>query len=139
MPRQSAEARAAGAFQAGGAPPPPPKHLSKEAAAVWRDIVASKPLDWFDAGAQILLEAYCESAVHHRALTRKITALRRGRGAELFAEIVGFATWLTFADSDKLAAWCDRHAEYEKSNKGGSWTASDRSDHRAAASELGLS
>lgn len=82
MPRQSAEARAAGAFQAGGAPPPPPKHLSKEAAAVWRDIVASKPLDWFDAGAQILLEAYCESAVHHRALTRKITALRRGRGAE---------------------------------------------------------
>jgi len=62
-----------------------------------------------------------------------------GRGAELFHEIVGFATWLTVADSYKLAAWCDRHAEYEQSGKGATWTASDRSDHRAAASDLGLS
>ena len=61
-----------------------------------------------------------------------------GRGAELFEEIVGFATWLTLGDSHKLANWCDRHAEYEK-DKGATWTASDRSDHRAAASELGLS
>lgn len=62
-----------------------------------------------------------------------------GRGAELFEEIVGFASWLTIADSHKLANWCDRHAEYEQLDKRATWTASDRSDHRAAASALGLS
>lgn len=87
MPRQSAESRAAAAFQAGPAPPEPPKHLSKEAGTVWRAIVASKPTDWFDAGAQILLEAYCESAVHHRAVTAKITRLRRGRGRDNWEDL----------------------------------------------------
>ncbi|HEX3948220.1 MAG TPA: hypothetical protein VHW95_00050 [Steroidobacteraceae bacterium] len=96
MPRQSAESRAAAAFQAGGAPPEP----------------SSRPL--------------------------KPTWLA-SRAAELFEEIAGFATWLTVADSDKLAAWCARHAEYEQSGKGASWPASARSDHRAAASELGIS
>jgi phage terminase small subunit len=87
MPRQSAESRAAAAFQAGGAPPEPPKHLSKEAAVVWREIVSSKPVDWFDPGARILLEAYCEAAVHHRAVTRKITTLRRGRSRDNWEDL----------------------------------------------------
>jgi hypothetical protein len=46
---------------------------------------------------------------------------------------------LTIADSHKLAAWCDRHAEYEQLDKRAKWSASDRREHRAAASELGLS
>lgn len=77
MPRQSAEARAAAAYRAGSAPPPPPKHISREAAVVWREIVASKPPDWFDPGAQILLESFCEETVHARALSKKLNALRK--------------------------------------------------------------
>lgn len=82
MARRTAESLAAATFQAGGAPPAPPKHLSKEAAAVWRVIAASKPADWFDPGAQILLEAYCESAVHHRKLSHKITTVSRSRAGD---------------------------------------------------------
>ena len=72
MPRQSAESRAAASFLAGSAPPPAPKHLSKAAAAIWAGIAASKPADWFDAGAQPLLEQYCVLIVHMRALNRRI-------------------------------------------------------------------
>jgi phage terminase small subunit len=61
-----------------------------------------------------------------------------GRGAELWTEVVGFAFWLSFADSYKLAAWCDRQAEFEKPRKRSKWTASDRREHRSLGSELGL-
>jgi|GEM_PF-4840513 len=77
MARQSAEARSAAGFLAGAAPPPPPKHLSRAAAAVWREIVASKSVDWFDAGSRILLEAYCETAVHARAIAKRLDRLRK--------------------------------------------------------------
>jgi hypothetical protein len=38
--------------------------------------------------------------------------------------------------SYKLAAWCDRQAEFEKNRE--HWTAADRREHRSAGSELGL-
>jgi len=59
-----------------------------------------------------------------------------GRGAELWAEVMAFATWLTPADAYKLAAWCDRQAEFEVSRH--AWTAADRREHRASGSEIGL-
>jgi len=77
MSRQSAESRAAASFLAGSAPPEPPKHLSKEAAAVWRAVAASKPADWFDAGSQLLLETLCDAVVHARAVGRKLHAFRK--------------------------------------------------------------
>jgi hypothetical protein len=75
MTRQSAESRSASAYLAGSAPPPPPKHLSKTVAAVWTDIAASKPPDFFDAGSQPLLEQYCVMIIHGRALNRRIDRL----------------------------------------------------------------
>ena len=72
MPRQSAESRAAAAFRAGAEPPRPPSGLSAAAKAVWVEIVASKPADFFDAGARPLLIAYCEAAVHVAYLARKL-------------------------------------------------------------------
>lgn len=61
-----------------------------------------------------------------------------GRGAELWDEVLGFGFWLSLADSYKLAAWCDRQAEFEKPRKRAKWTASDRREHRSLGSELGL-
>ena len=49
---------------------------------------------------------------------------------------MGFAFWLTQADSYKLAAWCERQSEFEKNRE--HWTAADRREHRSAGSELGL-
>lgn len=77
MARQSAESRSAAALRAGSAPPAAPKHLSKAAAAVWTEIAASKPADFFDAGARVLLENYCEGAVHMRAIAKKLAGYRK--------------------------------------------------------------
>jgi len=39
----------------------PPKELSQRAKAIWREIVRSKPLDWFDGGSFGLLADHCET------------------------------------------------------------------------------
>lgn len=62
--------------------------------------------------------------------------LRKRRALALWDEVLTFAFWLTVADGYKLAAWCDRQAEFENSRSG--WTASDRREHRSLGSELGL-
>ncbi len=62
--------------------------------------------------------------------------LRRQRAIALWDEVTGFAYWLTVADSYKLAAWCDRQADFERSRK--KWTVSDRREHRTLGSEIGL-
>lgn len=61
-----------------------------------------------------------------------------GRGAELWAEVLEFAFWLSRADSYKLAAWCDQEAQFEKPRNRAKWTASDKREHRSAGTELGL-
>jgi hypothetical protein len=60
----------------------------------------------------------------------------RGRGAELWDEVLTFATWLTIADSYKLAAWADRQADFERDRT--TWKSLDRREHRSSGSELGL-
>jgi hypothetical protein len=75
MPRQSPEARGAAAFRAGGAPLEPP-HLSKEAAALWLQVTACKPPDWFDPASAVLLEEFCEVSTHLRALYQHLARLR---------------------------------------------------------------
>src|SRR5579859_6127075 len=62
----------------------------------------------------------------------------KGRGSALWDEVMAFAFWLTLADSYKLAAWCDRQADFERERKRKTWKAADRREHRSAGSELGL-
>lgn len=92
MPRSSSEDQSGAVWRNGGVPPEPPPHLDKEAAAVWREIAASKPVDWFDAGAQVLLAEYCDAAVHARGLNRELAKLRRKR------------EWHELADYERRAA-----------------------------------
>ena len=74
MPRLSAEDRAAAAWRAGGAGPKPPKHLGRQARAMWRQIVASRPADYFAPGATQLLESFVVASVAARELAPKIAA-----------------------------------------------------------------
>jgi hypothetical protein len=54
---------------------PAPKHLGKAAAELWRQIVASKPADWFDAGSGSLLEVYVSLVIQSRAVERRLVKL----------------------------------------------------------------
>ena len=74
MPRLSAEDRAAATWRAGGAGPKPPKHLGRQARALWRSIVASRPADYFAPGSTQLLESFVVASVAARELAPKIAA-----------------------------------------------------------------
>lgn len=58
--RSSPEDRSASFYRA-GALAKPDKAMSAEAKAIWRKIVAGKPIDWFDEGSLGLLRLYCET------------------------------------------------------------------------------
>ncbi len=81
MPRQSAEDRAAAAWRAGGAGPKPPKHLSRPARALWREIVASRPADYFGPGAAHLLESFVVAVLAARVLAEVVEANPRDEAA----------------------------------------------------------
>lgn len=51
--------------------PDPPSHLTDDEAAVWRDVVATKPADWFMRDSQPVLCAYCQAVVMHRVLSKQ--------------------------------------------------------------------
>jgi len=53
---------------------PAPTELTPDQAATWRAVVASRPVDWFDAGSAPLLVAYCRAVDAQRALAVAIDA-----------------------------------------------------------------
>lgn len=63
MPRRSVEDIAGAAYRAGGRPPPPPADLSTKAKQLWRLIVGSRPPDYWDPAAQLLLASFVELSV----------------------------------------------------------------------------
>ncbi len=74
MPRKSAEDRAAAAWRARGKPSPPPKSLGRKARAIWREIVKSRPPDFFPTGILPLLEDFCVASVAARDLATAVEA-----------------------------------------------------------------
>lgn len=68
MTRMSAVGRAATAVRRGGKVPSPPPELNDEAAAIWKKVVADKPLGWFDAGSLPLLSVYCSTLARVHAV-----------------------------------------------------------------------
>lgn len=54
----------------------PPSRLPKEAAAVWRAVVSSKPADWFRADTAVLLEQYVLAVIGHRVVSKQVRAVK---------------------------------------------------------------
>ena len=71
MPRQSADARAAAVFRAGGHRPPP-RGLPPRARALWREIVGCRAPDHFDPGSFPLLRQFCILAAHTETLEAEL-------------------------------------------------------------------
>jgi hypothetical protein len=55
-----------------GARRPPPPELTPEQAEVWRQVVASRPADWFDDGSASILAAHCRHVVAAQMLAAEI-------------------------------------------------------------------
>jgi hypothetical protein len=72
MPRASPEARAAAALRQGGKHPRPPGYLSEDEKAVWHEIVACRPVDFFQPGALHLLEQLCVAMVAARRVAQSV-------------------------------------------------------------------
>jgi|ERR1044072_8336384 hypothetical protein len=52
--------------------PDPPSDLNRDERKVWRDVVHSKPSDWFDKDTCHLLAAFCRHVVAARLLSAQI-------------------------------------------------------------------
>src|SRR5215467_783047 len=76
MPRRSSAETAASFYRATRQRVEPPRRLPARAKAIWREILASKPIDYFDVGHHGLLADYCET---QEALERCRVDLRRLR------------------------------------------------------------
>ena len=72
MPRKSAEARAGANWRSGGKLAAPPKHLGRDARAIWRETVRSRPADFFPTGVLPLLEDFCVATVAMRKVAVQI-------------------------------------------------------------------
>lgn len=74
MPRSSADEIAAAVWREGGRHPQPPKHLARDARAVWREIVESRPVDFFAPGSLHLLEQFCVTVIAQRHISARLQA-----------------------------------------------------------------
>lgn len=71
--RKSAESLSAVA-SIPGQRPPPPAELTKEQAAEWRAIVATKPAEWFSRDTHALLVDLCRHIIMARRVAEQIDA-----------------------------------------------------------------
>lgn len=95
MPRKSPEAQVAELSVVTNLPGSrlePPDRLSDEAAEIWREVVATKPYDWFAADSAHLLEAYCLAVVSHRLISDGVKSftpalLAAPKGANIYDQL----------------------------------------------------
>jgi hypothetical protein len=62
MPRRSAEEIAAIRWRTGSKPPAPPADLPPRSRKLWRQIVSSKPVDFWTPTMRVLLSRFCRTA-----------------------------------------------------------------------------
>ena len=63
MPRKSAESLSFAMYHVGAAPPEPPNDMDVASSALWREIAADRPADWFTPASLRLLRRYCRTCV----------------------------------------------------------------------------
>lgn len=69
---RSAAEKAAAFYRAAKTAKEPPKALTGRARAIWREIVNSKPADWFDGGSVGLLADHCWSQARLEECWRRL-------------------------------------------------------------------
>jgi phage terminase small subunit len=115
LPRQSAEARGASIYLAGNRPLAPPKTLARPAKAVWRQIVESRPPDYFRQWDIPLLTRYCalsaraaevEAVVSATPVDAKDAPRLEKRLATLAAAVGGLAQRLRLTPAARI----ERHS-----------------------------
>jgi hypothetical protein len=52
--------------------PEPPEYLSERESALWREVVATKPADWFLRDSQPILAQYCKNVILHRDISERL-------------------------------------------------------------------
>lgn len=55
--------------------PPAPKNYSEDHAALWSQMVASKPQDWWDASTLPLLDAYVKVCIEHQKISELVEGM----------------------------------------------------------------
>jgi len=50
----------------------PPDYLTKEQCDLWREVVASKPPDWFRNDSAPVLETYVRAVSHYRLISKRL-------------------------------------------------------------------
>lgn len=73
--RESAASLTTAAVSALPERPEPPEYLTPEQAVVWRDVVATKPADWFMRDSHPVLASYCKAAVLSRDLAARLESV----------------------------------------------------------------
>src|SRR5580765_4503698 len=93
MPRRhSAEERAGSFYRSGGTPAKPPRGMSPAGRGIWRKIIASKPIDWFDADQLESLAGHCEVRAKYNELARRLAS--EDVASKAFREIAIPLKWM---------------------------------------------
>ena len=92
MPRKSAAALAVASAWAPKPPPGPPAELTPEQATIWREIVASRPPEFFDGACQALLVCYCRHAETANFIAEAIKSVDRAT-PRTFGFMPGCSRW----------------------------------------------
>lgn len=68
--------------------PEPPQHLTDDERQLWREVVATKPADWFQRDSHPVLCAYVQSTLIHRALMNQFHAGEFPVGSKPYDELI---------------------------------------------------
>lgn len=109
-----------------------PEHLSPAAAGVWVSVVASRPVDYFDAGSLPLLESFVIAVAEHRRISAAADLLDVSADLDVLAKMLrlqdtlagrigGLATKLRLSQQSSY----DGRAALRAGNKPGGRYASD--------------
>ena len=78
MPFKSPEARSSALFRAASIPLAPPADLDPTSCRLWREVVASRSADWWNAASLTLLRRVCRTAGHVERLHDALDAATIG-------------------------------------------------------------
>ena len=82
--------------------PEPPRHLSPQQQNLWREVVNTKPADWFTADTFPILEAYVQHCTSAQALSDRISRMEYEGTA--FVEMDEYEKLLKMRDRETKAA-----------------------------------